>query len=254
MDQKRIGYLLVVIGALTFLYAIAIFDTTVAVDAYNRVHNFGLLREQENMIWLSGAIAGAGFLVILNSSKKVSLGGLLGTSADEDRVRCPDCAELVLREALVCKHCGCRITPPKASRNGSEHQEEVLENNQAGLITIHGYKEHFVFVPKIKIYKDGDYIGEIGHHETMKVTCEIDCVLSFKAMGRNRSLEIKRDQHSHVLLQFNRFTGGIFATAASNAELPEKKELLVANAKNNNLLVFILMMGLLVTLWWSIRY
>ena len=26
-------------------------------------------------------------------------------------VKCPDCAELVLREAKVCKHCGCRLVP-----------------------------------------------------------------------------------------------------------------------------------------------
>lgn len=26
-------------------------------------------------------------------------------------VRCPDCRELVLRDANVCKHCGCKLTP-----------------------------------------------------------------------------------------------------------------------------------------------
>lgn len=26
-------------------------------------------------------------------------------------VRCPDCAELVLRQARICKHCGCRLRP-----------------------------------------------------------------------------------------------------------------------------------------------
>lgn len=26
-------------------------------------------------------------------------------------VKCPDCAELVLMDARVCKHCGCRLTP-----------------------------------------------------------------------------------------------------------------------------------------------
>lgn len=26
-------------------------------------------------------------------------------------VQCPDCAELVLNEARVCKHCGCRLIP-----------------------------------------------------------------------------------------------------------------------------------------------
>lgn len=26
-------------------------------------------------------------------------------------VRCPDCAELVRREARLCRHCGCRLVP-----------------------------------------------------------------------------------------------------------------------------------------------
>lgn len=26
-------------------------------------------------------------------------------------VKCPDCAELVKREAKVCKHCGCKLIP-----------------------------------------------------------------------------------------------------------------------------------------------
>lgn len=26
-------------------------------------------------------------------------------------VKCPDCAELIKREAKVCKHCGCRLIP-----------------------------------------------------------------------------------------------------------------------------------------------
>ena len=29
----------------------------------------------------------------------------------DTHVKCPDCAELVLKEAKVCKHCGCRLIP-----------------------------------------------------------------------------------------------------------------------------------------------
>lgn len=29
----------------------------------------------------------------------------------ETHVKCPDCAELVRKEAKVCKHCGCRLVP-----------------------------------------------------------------------------------------------------------------------------------------------
>lgn len=32
----------------------------------------------------------------------------------DTHVKCPDCAELVLKEARVCKHCGCRLVPQVA--------------------------------------------------------------------------------------------------------------------------------------------
>lgn len=31
--------------------------------------------------------------------------------------KCPDCAELVLNEARVCKHCGAKLTPPSHATN-----------------------------------------------------------------------------------------------------------------------------------------
>lgn len=34
-----------------------------------------------------------------------------GAPTPATHVKCPDCAELVLREAKVCKHCGCRLVP-----------------------------------------------------------------------------------------------------------------------------------------------
>jgi hypothetical protein len=29
----------------------------------------------------------------------------------DTHVKCPDCRELVLRDARVCKHCGCKLVP-----------------------------------------------------------------------------------------------------------------------------------------------
>ncbi len=41
-----------------------------------------------------------------------SRGGVKGMlPTPETHVKCPDCAELVRREARVCKHCGCRLVP-----------------------------------------------------------------------------------------------------------------------------------------------
>jgi len=41
-----------------------------------------------------------------------SRGGAKGmTATPATHVKCPDCAELVRREARVCKHCGCKLVP-----------------------------------------------------------------------------------------------------------------------------------------------
>lgn len=29
----------------------------------------------------------------------------------ETHIKCPDCAELIKKEAKVCKHCGCKLVP-----------------------------------------------------------------------------------------------------------------------------------------------
>jgi uncharacterized paraquat-inducible protein A len=33
----------------------------------------------------------------------------------QTHMRCPDCRELVRKDANVCKHCHCKLTPEKAS-------------------------------------------------------------------------------------------------------------------------------------------
>lgn len=33
------------------------------------------------------------------------------TPTPDTHVKCPDCAELVRREAKVCRHCGCKLVP-----------------------------------------------------------------------------------------------------------------------------------------------
>ncbi|MCG7328031.1 hypothetical protein [Achromobacter sp. ACRQX] len=34
-------------------------------------------------------------------------------------VKCPDCAELVLAEAKVCKHCGCKLVPVSQQKDAA---------------------------------------------------------------------------------------------------------------------------------------
>lgn len=55
----------------------------------------------------------AGLFLLLSSN--------LATKAERPNpsthVKCPDCAELVLAEANVCKHCGCKLVPVSQQRD-----------------------------------------------------------------------------------------------------------------------------------------
>jgi hypothetical protein len=52
-----------------------------------------------------------------------------GPSPDT-HVRCPDCRELVLKDARVCKHCGCRLVPESEQEAQTRKLAEALERRQ----------------------------------------------------------------------------------------------------------------------------
>lgn len=65
------------------------------------------------------------FLLVLQNLKKINV-----TSDDVDRVKCPSCAELVLPEASVCKHCGGVLVPDmEYSKNRAD--DRAYAANQA---------------------------------------------------------------------------------------------------------------------------
>ena len=45
------------------------------------------------------------------------------------RIKCPTCAELVMPEASVCKHCGAALTPDLsyATRTAAQHKEQAAQ-------------------------------------------------------------------------------------------------------------------------------
>ena len=48
-------------------------------------------------------------LLILGYTKDKTQGR--GTPTPDTHVKCPDCRELILKDARICKHCGCRLLP-----------------------------------------------------------------------------------------------------------------------------------------------
>lgn len=72
MDNKNLGWGLLIVGASVVFWAFFIFDTTVAVDAYRRVNNFGLLNDQRNYSIIGGIILAAGAFILYKNQNNSS--------------------------------------------------------------------------------------------------------------------------------------------------------------------------------------
>lgn len=72
-----------------------------------------------------------GLIVAIFLDRRERPGTVAYEEATAERVRCPDCRELVLAEARKCKHCGCGLVP----------QSEVAARQAAGSSTTGGFDE-----------------------------------------------------------------------------------------------------------------
>ena len=90
--NRTYGKVLTVVGVLTVLYALNFMAVSLP---YSDVVNIHLLSQRQNYLILGGILFLAGVLVTLMTKPT--------------EVACPHCAELIKREATVCKHCAREI-------------------------------------------------------------------------------------------------------------------------------------------------
>lgn len=57
------------------------------------------------------ACASCGSRSLVNSNTKAAATIKASKPSPETHVKCPDCRELVLKDARKCKHCGCALLP-----------------------------------------------------------------------------------------------------------------------------------------------
>jgi hypothetical protein len=68
-------------------------------------------RGRSGVAWFLIAVLISPLLGLLFVAVLPSLAIAPGTPTPQTHVKCPDCRELVLKEARVCKHCGLRLVP-----------------------------------------------------------------------------------------------------------------------------------------------
>lgn len=103
----RMGRMML-IGGLILLVIVFNFDTTVGLEGGGRVNNIGLMSEKQNYLIVSIAIVFVGIVLLLlgRAEAKKSL------LQSQRQVRaCPFCAEEILVQAIVCRHCNREVEP-----------------------------------------------------------------------------------------------------------------------------------------------
>ena len=112
--MKNYGTAALCIGAIG-IYATLSMDTSVATSGSDRVHNIGLLSQQQNFLILSIIIAAVGVvLLVIDHGMKATKSAPNSSKSlhrKSNERNCPFCAETIKSQAVICRFCGRDIVP-----------------------------------------------------------------------------------------------------------------------------------------------
>ena len=116
-------------------------------------------------------------------------------------IKCPECGRDVSDKAEKCIHCGY----PLGGAAGAPQ-------TAGGTLVVYGYTGFFLVKPKLKLYLNGAYIGEVSHQaKTKEIPLTGPSAVEIKCGIRSTSVRLFPDKHNEVYTQFDRTTGSIIA-------------------------------------------
>lgn len=98
---KKFGVIVLVVGIIIVFMSISM-DTTVSTNYGGRVNNLGLMNAQQNYLILGCVLFLGGILSMIFGNNQAVV---------RDEINCPYCAEKILKQAKICKHCGKELEP-----------------------------------------------------------------------------------------------------------------------------------------------
>ena len=105
--MKGWGQLALIAGVVGLIAALSM-DTSVSTG-YGRVNNLGLMKDQQNYIFIAIALMVIGLMMVIGARK--SANGDSGEARGGPTRKCPECEESILIDAKVCRYCGNRDLP-----------------------------------------------------------------------------------------------------------------------------------------------
>ena len=117
-------------------------------------------------------------------------------------IQCPECGQSVSDKAEKCIHCGCPLGGAAKDTNGT--------------LVVYGYTGWFINKPKVRIYLDGQYIGDVSYKaKTKEIPITKPTIVEFKCSGRSTSVRVLPGEHSEVHLEHDKVWGRILAELRS---------------------------------------
>lgn len=115
---------------------------------------------------------------------------------------CPECGKDISDKAEKCIYCGYPLA------NTSE--------TPGGTVVIYGYTGWFLVKPKMQIYLNGEYIGDLSYRaKTKEIPISKPTTVEIKCGFRSTSVHVFPCKHNEIYTEFDRTTGKFLADLKS---------------------------------------
>lgn len=117
-------------------------------------------------------------------------------------IPCPECGREVSEKSEKCIHCGCPLDGSDKASNGT--------------LIVYGYTGWFLVKPKLKIYLNGKYIGDVSHKaKTKEIPITGPTTVEIKSGIRSTAVRLFPNKRNEIYTEFDRESGNILAELRS---------------------------------------